>query len=163
MRVAIGLGGNLGDRRANLDAARRALIGLPGTRAHRFSSLYETEAVGPPQPPYLNAVAVVELEPTRSPRSMVAALLAVEHELGRVRPAERDAPRTVDLDLLWMEGVVSRHKDAEVPHPRLHLRAFALVPLVEVLPEALDPAGVSYTTHLAGLDPSSVRRVVDGW
>ena len=163
MRVAIGLGGNLGDRRANLDAARRALLGLPGTSEHRFSSLYETKAVGPPQPDYLNAVAVLRADPPRSPRSIVAALLAIERVLGRDRPPGRDAPRSVDLDLLWMEGVVSAHEDAEVPHPRLHLRAFALVPLVEVLPEAADPAGVSYRTHLDRIDRSTVTRFVDGW
>lgn len=159
MRVAVGLGGNLGDRHANLDAARRALEALPGASGFRWSSIYETAPVGAPdaQPDYLNAVAVFELSPRRSPRALVQALLAIEVELGRTRGPVRNVARTVDLDLLWIEGERSADPAATVPHPRLAERPFALVPLVEVLPAVLDPEGRPYVDHLARLDASSVR------
>lgn len=159
MRVAVGLGGNLGDRHANLDAARRALEALPGASAFRWSSIYETAPVGAPepQPDYLNAVAVFELHPRRSARALVQALLAIEAELGRRRGPVRNVARTVDLDLLWIEGERSDDPEAIVPHPRLSERPFALVPLVEVMPLVIAPDGRRYVDLLARLDASAVR------
>ncbi|MBK7394750.1 MAG: 2-amino-4-hydroxy-6-hydroxymethyldihydropteridine diphosphokinase [Myxococcales bacterium] len=160
MRVAVGLGGNLGDRYANLDAARRSLEGLPGASRFVFSSLYETAPVDAPlgttQPDYLNAVAVFDL-PAQSAAALVSALLALEADLGRHRGALRNEARTVDLDLLWIEGETSSDPAARVPHPRLHQRPFALIPLLEVLPGARDPAGMAYADHLARLDASGVK------
>ncbi len=165
MRVAVGLGGNLGDRFANLDAARRLLERLPGATRFMFSSLYETAPVDAPggvaQPDYLNAVAVFDV-PAQSPRALVSALLALEAELGRRRGALRNEARTVDLDLLWIEGQTSDDPAAEVPHPRLHQRPFALVPLLELLPDARDPAGTAYADHLARLDATGVE-LARGW
>ena len=112
-------------------------------------------------PSFLNAAVRVVFEPARSARSIVAALLAIEHQLGRVRTRgeARNEPRTLDLDLLWTSDAPSAHPDAVVPHPRLHERAFALAPLVDVAPEATDPTGVSYAAHLARTNRAGVDRV----
>jgi 2-amino-4-hydroxy-6-hydroxymethyldihydropteridine diphosphokinase len=97
---------------------------------------------GPPQPEYLNAAVLLAFD--GAPLELLDALLAIEARLGRVR-AERWGPRTIDLDLLWIDGVAVEDARLEVPHPRLRERAFALVPLLEVAPEARDPrTGVRY-------------------
>lgn len=156
--AVVGLGANLGDRRATLARAMRALAELPGVVASSASSLYETAPVGgPPQPPFLNAAMRLELDPPRSARALVQALLALERELGRVRGETdvRFGPRVIDLDLLWTSAGASTHEDALVPHPRLHERAFALVPFLEVTPEARG----AYADALAQLDTTDVRRV----
>ncbi len=162
MLVVVGLGANLGDRRATLREAIARLTCLPGVVAHRVSSLWETEPVGgPPQPAYLNAAIALELDHEVSSRALVDTLLAVERDLGRTRSGERNAPRTLDLDLLWTDGDPSEDARATVPHPRLHERPFALAPLVDVVPDARDAHGVLYADRLARLDRSGIRRIVD--
>ncbi len=155
VRYVIGLGGNLGDRVLALTEGLWALSRMGALLA--VSSLYETEPVGgPPQGHYLNAAAL--LETTVAPRPLLEALLAAERALGRVR-RERWAPRRIDLDLLWAGDLIVSEPDLEVPHPRLAERAFALVPLLEVVPAARDPrTGEAYAAVLAGLSPARVRR-----
>ncbi|HOU89644.1 MAG TPA: 2-amino-4-hydroxy-6-hydroxymethyldihydropteridine diphosphokinase [Polyangiaceae bacterium] len=156
VRYVIGLGGNLGDRTLALAEGLRALSGMGALLA--VSSLYETDPVGgPPQGPYLNAAAL--LEAAVAPRRLLEALLVAERTLGRVR-RERWAPRRIDLDLLWAGDLIVSEPDLEVPHPRLGERAFALVPLLEVVPDARDPrTGEPYAGVLAGLPPARVRRL----
>jgi 2-amino-4-hydroxy-6-hydroxymethyldihydropteridine diphosphokinase len=153
----VGLGANLGDRLATLRAAAGALAGSPEIAVLARSSVWETAPVGgPPQPDYLNAALLVRtgLEPA----DLLAVLLGVERRFGRVRTV-RDAPRTLDLDLLWMEGEALRTPELEVPHPRLRERAFALAPLVEVLPDARDPSGGErYADLLARASLAGVAR-----
>src|SRR5262249_32582010 len=117
-RAVVGLGSNLDDRRADLEAAMRELP-RTGLDVLPRSAVSETAPVGgPPQGDFLNAAVLVESE--LGPRELVARLLEIEARLGRVRRAgERDAPRTIDLDLLWIEGVASDEAGATVPHPRL--------------------------------------------
>ncbi len=137
-RYAVGLGGNLGDRLGTLrEAARR--LAAAGTVV-RVSRVYETEPVGPPQPRFLNAVALLQSD--LEPPALMRVLLDVERDLGRVREeeAERWGPRVIDLDLLVWEGAPYVHPDITIPHPRLRERAFALIPLRDVWPEALDPS-----------------------
>lgn len=137
----VGLGANLGDK---LGAMRAALAELARVAAvERVSRVYATAPVGgPPQPDYFNAAARVAFE--GEPEALLDALLAIEARLGRVR-AERNGPRTIDLDVLWIEGVAHESARLEVPHPRLRERAFALVPLLEVAPGARDPrSGETY-------------------
>ncbi len=159
----IGLGGNLGDRRANLRAAVEAL------RSHgrivAVSSLYETAPVGyREQPPFLNAV--VALETSEPPERLLAALLAIEHALGRVRTFP-NAPRTVDLDLLFYDRWTIDLPGLRVPHPRLAERAFVLAPLAEIAPDLRHPTlGRTVADLLAALGDVSadVRRVEGpGW
>ncbi|MGH7438284.1 MAG: 2-amino-4-hydroxy-6-hydroxymethyldihydropteridine diphosphokinase [Polyangiaceae bacterium] len=141
MHAVVGLGANLGDRLAALRAALEGLARV--ATVEKVSSVYATAPVGgPPQPDYLNAAVLVETE--LRPRELLHALLAIESTLGRVR-RERNGPRVIDLDVLWIEGVVVKSEELEVPHPRLAERAFALVPMLEVAPGARDPrTGVAY-------------------
>jgi 2-amino-4-hydroxy-6-hydroxymethyldihydropteridine diphosphokinase len=135
-RVFLGLGSNLGDRERHL---RDALDSLQkrGVAHLRPSALYETEPVGgPPQGPYLNAV--VEGRSTLSPEDLLRAALDVERGLGRVR-TEPNAPRTIDVDLLLHGDAIVETEAARVPHPRLHLRRFVLVPLAELAPDLVHP------------------------
>ena len=158
MRAYVGLGSNLGDRAAYLLLGLSALSRLPKTHLLRLSPVYETDPVGPPQPPYLNMVA--ELETELSPTGLLAEMLRVEKALGRER-RERWGPRTLDLDLLLYGDLVLEEEGLSVPHPRLHERAFVLVPLLDLLPEGRHPLlGQSFAELLASLDASSVRPLV---
>ena len=153
--VVIGLGSNLGDRRARLIAALSSLA--RGAVIRRVSGVYETLPVGPAQPLFLNAAA--RLSTSEDPESLLAWLLQIEQGAGRER-RERWGPRTLDLDILWIEGVVVRSERLTVPHPELTNRAFALAPLVEVAPDATDPlTGRRYSETLAALDRSGIRRL----
>jgi len=154
----IGLGSNLGDRQATLRQAVRRL-GTYG-RVVAVSSLYETEPVGyRDQPWFLNAV--VALETTLGPRELLAALLAIERDFGRERTF-RNAPRTLDLDLLLYDGLVEQSEDLSIPHPRLHERSFVLVPLAEIAPELSHPlfaVPVRVLLERLGDRATEVRRV----
>lgn len=153
--VVVGLGSNLGDRWAQLRAAVRGLAELGHLVS--VSTVFETEPVGgPPQGPFLNAAArlrtEVELE------RLLEGLLGLERAAGRVR-RERWGPRTLDLDVLWAAGVHHVAPQLTVPHPRLCERAFALIPLVEVAPDACDPTdGLGYLERARALPVSGLRR-----
>lgn len=136
VRAAIGLGANLGDPRAAIDHALVALRGLPCTSFVAASPLYRTAPVDAVGPDFVNAVAL--LETTLPAAELLARLQAIEQELGRERPY-RNAPRTLDLDLLLYGDVQIDTPQLVVPHPRLHERAFALVPLADVWPDAVVP------------------------
>lgn len=139
--ACIGLGGNVGDAAGTLRRAMLALDALPRTRLLRRSRLYRTAAWGlRAQADFINAVAV--LETGLAPRELLEALLQVEADAGRVRAADgsdRWGPRTLDLDILLYGDLRLDEPGLHVPHPRLHERAFALVPLVDVAPEAVIP------------------------
>lgn len=138
MRVVIGLGANLGDRLATLRSAVAALRELGEVRA--TSAVYETEALllpgAPPQPSYLNAAVL--LDTAIEPEPLLDRLLAIERAHGRER-RERWGPRTLDLDILWIDGRTVATDKLVVPHPHLRERAFALRPLLDVAPAAKDP------------------------
>ena len=136
--ACIGIGANLGDRRANIAAALEALAAAGGITGVRCSSLHETAAVGGPagQGPYLNAAACFEA--TLSPQALLELLQQVEQAGGRVRD-ERWGPRTIDLDLLLYGQAVIDSPSLTVPHPRMHLRRFVLAPLAELAADALHP------------------------
>jgi 2-amino-4-hydroxy-6-hydroxymethyldihydropteridine diphosphokinase len=152
-RAHVGLGSNLGDRLATLDAAVRALDADELTHVMAVSRVYETEPVGgPEQDPYLNAVAVLETD--RSPYQLLELLQATEAGLGRVR-AERWGPRTADLDLLLYDGPPVDSPELTVPHPRARERAFVLVPLCDADPFAAFPDGELAVAALARLGPVS--------
>jgi 2-amino-4-hydroxy-6-hydroxymethyldihydropteridine diphosphokinase len=142
-RVFLGLGSNLGDRRQHLrtavDTLRDPAFGLVAV-----SPVYETDPVGgPEQDRYLNLV--VELDSDRSPRDLLGICHRLESAAGRVR-AERWGPRTLDVDLLWVDGAEVHEDDLEVPHPRMWERRFVLAPLRDLAPdlvsaEAVEQAG----------------------
>ena len=128
----VALGANLGDARRMVRDALAALDRLPHTCCVAASSLYQTAPVGLlHQPDFINAVAAVR---TRlSPEALLTALFAEESARGRVRGIP-NAPRTLDLDLLLYDDVVQQDAFLTLPHPRLHLRAFVLLPLAEIAP-----------------------------
>lgn len=135
--VFIGLGANLGDRKAALRAALAAIVRLPGTQLLRVSPLYGSAPVDAGGPDYLNAVA--ELATTQAPQALLKALQTIEQAAGRERPY-RNAPRTLDLDILWFGGQVIDTPELAVPHPRMAERAFVLRPLADLAPERVDAA-----------------------
>lgn len=141
MDAFIGLGSNLGDPLAQLHAAGRALGRLGPIRQR--SAVYQTAPVGgPPQPDYLNAA--LWLSVPLEPHELLAELQRIEQSAGRVRdPGQRNAPRVLDLDVLLLGARGERvivSANLVVPHPRLHLRAFALRPLLDLAPELVHPA-----------------------
>lgn len=130
----VALGTNLGNREAALREALRRMDGAGGLQVRRISGVYETEPVGyADQPAFLNMAAAVGTE--LSPVELLRKLLEIEQDMGRVREI-RWGPRTIDLDLLWYEGVSMDTEELTLPHPRMGERAFVLVPLRDVWPEA---------------------------
>jgi len=141
MRACIGLGANLGDAVAAVQGALRALDALPDTRVLQASRLYRTPAWGKTdQPAFVNAAAV--LETRLDARALLDAMLGIERDFGRDRAtdgSDRWGARTLDLDLLLYGDAVIDEPGLRVPHPHLHQRAFALVPLVEIAPDIVIP------------------------
>jgi 2-amino-4-hydroxy-6-hydroxymethyldihydropteridine diphosphokinase len=131
----VALGSNLGDRRAHLDAAVKALVAV------KISSYVETAALlppgGAPQPPYLNAVAAVETP--LEPAAFLAVLRTIERQEGRPLERARWAARTLDLDLLLYGDRIIDELGLMVPHPAMHERRFVLEPLAEIAPEVVHP------------------------
>ncbi len=159
-RVFVGLGANLGDPRATLQCALQALRALPRTRVVAVSPAYRSAPVDAAGPDFVNAVA--ELATALEPQALLGALQAIEQRHGRERPYV-NAPRTLDLDLL-LYG--ERRIDAPhltVPHPRLHARAFALAPLVDLAPDLTLPGGERAAALLADVaGQQRVERIADG-
>ncbi len=137
-RALIGLGSNLGDRRATLDAALAALASLAGVEVRAVSAYHQTEPVGGPggQGPFLNAAAL--LATALEPLDLLAALHEIERKLGRVRTV-RWGERTLDLDLLLFGDRVVDSRELTVPHPRIASRRFVLIPAAEIAPAMADP------------------------
>lgn len=153
----IGLGGNLGDAAATLDAAIQALDRIPATRLLRASRLYRTPAWGlEQQPDFVNGAAM--LETGLDARELLDAVLAIERQFGRERGAgQRWGPRVLDLDLLLHDDSVIDEPGLHVPHPHLHARAFALVPLLEIAPDILIPGYGRAADALRGLETSDIE------
>ena len=130
----LALGSNLGDRVDHLVKARDAVRLLPSCTVLQCSSLFETAAWGSatPQPDYLNAVIAVET--TLTPSQLLRCTLQIEQAQGRMRNAEKNAARTVDIDLLLYDEIIMNTCDLVLPHPRMHLRKFVLQPLLEIAP-----------------------------
>ncbi|HXV74874.1 MAG TPA: 2-amino-4-hydroxy-6-hydroxymethyldihydropteridine diphosphokinase [Candidatus Polarisedimenticolaceae bacterium] len=133
----IALGSNLGDRGANLAAALRRLSasGLP---PYASSTVWETEPVDSPSPRWFWNMAV-EVRTDRPPLELLDTLLSIERQAGRER-TERNAPRPIDLDLLWLGGIELEHDRLSLPHPRMWRRRFVLGPLAEIAPDLVNEA-----------------------
>ena len=136
VRAVIALGGNLGNSRRILTEAVQVIDDALNSRVLRRSHLYRTAPVGPPQPDYLNACILIET--TLTPRALLQRLLAIENQFGRVRKVRWGA-RSLDLDLLLFGDQIVDCPGLTVPHPRLHERAFVLVPLMDIVPSWRHP------------------------
>ena len=132
VQAFVGLGANLGDARQALRLAVRSLADVPGVQVQQCSALYGSAPIDSSGPDYLNAVARVST--TLGPAQLLQVLQTIENEAGRLRPY-RNAPRTLDLDLLRYGDVHSAEAALLLPHPRMHERAFVLLPLHDVAPE----------------------------
>jgi len=139
-RVGIALGSNLGERLAHLQAARLALreIATPGSPFLQ-ASIYQTEPLlcPPGSPPFYNSV--VELDYDGRPLDLLRITQDLEKSLGRSTVAIRNAPRVIDIDLLYFGTELIAHPELILPHPRLHQRRFVLQPLAEIRPELVLP------------------------
>jgi len=152
--VVIGLGANLGDPERQLRQAVKTLRLRLGWL--EVSSLYRSEAVGPVQPDFLNAAALVKWPSALE--DLLALTQDLERQLGR-KPSPRWGPRHVDLDILWAEGRAARSPELVVPHPELSKRAFALLPLLELCPNAEVPdGGPSYRAFLPDVRSQRIER-----
>lgn len=131
------LGGNIGDRLANLKEAKRQ-IGLLGCKILNQSSIYQTKAWGVDEAPdYYNQC--IQISTNLSALELMRALLGIEESLGRVRTDNRNASRTMDLDILFFNEEQINTPELEVPHPRLQLRNFVLIPMAEIAPKLMHP------------------------
>ena len=150
-RVFVALGSNLGNRKTTVDAAVARLSELPGTAVVSVSRFRDTAPVGyVDQPRFLNGA--VELRTGLAPRELLDALLELERELGRDRSASPpQGPRTLDLDLLLYDDATIDEPGLQIPHPRLHERAFVLEPLADLDPALEVPGQGTVQALLAGL------------
>jgi 2-amino-4-hydroxy-6-hydroxymethyldihydropteridine diphosphokinase len=153
----VALGANLADPLAQVRAAIESLSSLPGSRLLRASSLYRTAPVGiHGQPDFINAVAALETE--LAPHVLLSALFDIEARFGRRRDFPC-APRTLDLDLLLYEAETIDTPDLQVPHPRMHLRAFVLAPLLEIAPDCLIPERGSAAAWLPAVRMQRIEKL----
>lgn len=157
--AAIALGSNLGDSLAIVEAAVQTLSGDPDISLISQSRWYQTVAIGPVQPDYVNGCVV--LKTRRSPESLLHLLLEIEQQFGRER-TEHWGPRTLDLDLLLYDAVMLQTPFLTLPHPRMAQRAFVLIPLAELLPQWVDPlSGLTILQFRDRVDCSGVSPIAD--
>ena len=159
MRGFLGLGSNVGDRLANLRAARDRLAATEGIDVVAASSVYETEPQGPvrDQPDFLNAC--LEIATEHAPEALLEACKAVERALGRAAGGRRRGPRAIDVDVLLLGDLAHRSERLILPHPELTARRFVLAPLVELDPELALPDGTRLADVLDRLEGQGVERV----
>jgi len=167
METGLSLGSNLGDRLANLRAARERLLALPGVRLLAAAPVYETEPVGVKPEfrhlAFLNTVLI--LEGDLSPVEWRRTTARIEDELGRVRSADKFAPRTLDIDVLYVGDCCVDDGGLVIPHPRWMLRRFVLQPLADVRPELVLPgAALTVFQTLENLPPGeAVKKICTAW
>lgn len=129
--ASVGVGANLGDAQAAVRKAIQDLAALPQSELRAVSSLYASAPLDADGPDYVNAV--VQLQTELSPQALLKALQAIEQQAGRLRPY-RNAPRTLDLDILLYGDLELTRSDLHIPHPRMWQRAFVVIPLAEIAP-----------------------------
>jgi len=166
MLTGIGLGSNLGDRLAGLQAARTQILALPGvTGPARSAPIFESDPIDcePGTPAFYNTVIEVNYEGHAV--TLLDALRAIEVSMGRPSKHPRNVSRPIDLDILYAGNLSLRNEEIAIPHPRLHLRRFVLAPLAELRPDlVLSGQMTSVAELLAKLDgENSIRRVLDDW
>ncbi|HEY0665379.1 MAG TPA: 2-amino-4-hydroxy-6-hydroxymethyldihydropteridine diphosphokinase [Gallionella sp.] len=155
----IGLGSNLQDPRKQLERAFSDLAGLPDTQLVQKSPLYRSAPLGcVDQPDFVNAVA--KINTSLPPHSLLQSLLQIELKHGRER-SFRNAPRTLDLDVLLYDDVRLHEQGLTIPHPQMHLRAFVLQPLLEIAPDIVIPGVGSAASALDNCAGQVLERLSD--
>jgi 2-amino-4-hydroxy-6-hydroxymethyldihydropteridine diphosphokinase len=155
--ACVALGANIGEPLRQIEAGFTALAALPGTRLLARSSLYRSAPVGyADQPDFINAVAMIETELT--PHALLDAVLAIERAHGRVREFP-NAPRTLDLDIVLYGDVVLQEPGLTIPHARMLERAFVMVPLAEIAPDAVVPGQGRVGDLVRCVDAQSVAQL----
>ncbi|MDF0551842.1 2-amino-4-hydroxy-6-hydroxymethyldihydropteridine diphosphokinase [Kamptonema sp. UHCC 0994] len=158
IKAAIALGSNLGDSLATLQGAIETLNNTPGITVKSCSNWYQTAPVGPPQPDYINACAI--LETNLEPQQLLETLLEIEAKFGRQR-REKWGPRTIDLDLLLYDRLILETPPLVLPHPGMIARAFVLVPLAEIASDWVHPVKEMAIAELVNsVDCSEVRELI---
>jgi 2-amino-4-hydroxy-6-hydroxymethyldihydropteridine diphosphokinase len=153
--VILGLGSNLQDRAENIRDAVDRLGKIKGMSVRKISSLYESAPVDyEDQPDFLNAAVLIKTN--LKPEELLVATQKIETEMGRVRTIDK-GPRNIDIDILLYGIIEVRLPDLKVPHPGLRTRAFALLPLIEVAPDALLPTGDPVRWLLQDMDISGIK------
>ena len=162
MRTAIALGANLGDRLGALRDAREAVLKISGISGPVISSpVYETAPMdcAPGTPSFYNAV--LEVDCTLNPVILLDQLQGIEAAMGRPSKRPRNAPRPIDLDVLYIGNTVLQNEEIVIPHPRLHLRRFVLEPLAAIAPDRILPGlHLPITTLLERLDDGAELRLI---
>lgn len=157
-QVFLALGGNLGDPVATVQAGVAALTAHPALEVTACSSLYRTPPLGPPgQPDYINAALAADTELV--PEALLDVCQGVENTYGRTRDGERWGPRTLDVDILLYADRTIDTARLVVPHPRMHERAFVLLPLAEIDAERVIPGHGSVAACLAAVDQDGIERL----
>jgi 2-amino-4-hydroxy-6-hydroxymethyldihydropteridine diphosphokinase len=156
MMTLVGIGANLGDARANVRDALALLGAQPGCRLVASSSLWRTAPVDSSGDDYINAVA--QLDTSLDAQALLTVLQAIELQHGRERPY-RNAPRTLDLDLLLYGDAIINTPQLSVPHPRMHERAFVLAPLLEIAPDAVIPGRGRAADYLPAVADQAIARL----
>ena len=153
----VALGSNLAEPQAQVLQAFAALSALPQTQLQAQSALYRSAPVGyAAQPDFINAVAL--LETALSAPDLLQSLLNIERDCGRIRDF-RNAPRTLDLDLLLYGDLIMHEAGLTLPHPRMHERAFVLLPLLEIAPDCIIPGKGLAADYLAAVDAQAIERI----
>ena len=156
---AIALGSNLGDSQLILEGALSTIAATPQIRLQACSCWYQTKAIGPPQPDYINGCALLQVN--ISPQQLLETLLSIETSFGRVR-SQRWAARSLDLDLLLYDDLIIDTPTLTIPHPRMRERAFVLVPLAEIAPQWVEPiSGRAIAELVKDVDCSGVRKIIN--
>ena len=157
-KCAIALGSNLGDSLTILKSAIETLNNTPQIAVKSHSSWYRTAPVGPPQPDYINACAILEV--ALEPQQLLLILLEIEIKFNRIR-REKWGQRTLDLDLLLYDDLVLETPTLTLPHPRMTDRAFVLVPLAEIAPDWVHPVTKSAIDQLQQMvNCSGVQKII---
>jgi 2-amino-4-hydroxy-6-hydroxymethyldihydropteridine diphosphokinase len=166
MRAGIALGSNLGERLANLRAARDAVVACESVSGPvKASRVYQTEPVGADAGASAFLNAVLEVEFAGQPIALLDALQTIEAQFGRPSKRPRNAPRTIDLDVLYAGNLVLSNDEIVIPHPRLHQRRFVLTPLADIRPELILPGQEKSVAELLAQlrDPAAVEVFAEAW
>jgi 2-amino-4-hydroxy-6-hydroxymethyldihydropteridine diphosphokinase len=154
--VTLGLGSNLGDAYLHLQTAIKNIIQLPNTSLHQCSAFFQSAPIDAQGNDFINAV--IQIHTTLTPLTLLTKLQDIEHQAGRTRPY-RNAPRTLDIDILLIDQEIIDTPALQVPHPRMLERAFVLIPLLEMMPHIIHPIVGELSSSIQKLSHQRLHRI----